>query len=386
MKSSNINYDLTQTLQEAWQVKDMFVIFNEMQDGGNILEWRSLLSYEVMWAGSEVYGVITFTDADNYLENLPLSIGGFLSISHTSQPGTKYGKEAKFEKTFVITSVKSADGAAGNTKVVEINFEDMITKKLKSAYESIVYDDMPPSDALSNRYRDLGVKNLVVAANTNEKNTTIITPSHISAHEYTNEENNYRGYNFIQDRHTSYLVHDSHMTNQQAKSTNEIFEYQPADVQSRAQVLEYVTDGFDMKALEASIPTNANAISNESTQGETMDITAGMTTPVGGTISNSIKSTDLLVVTGEKQHAGYNKSNATLSKELKNLQKMSIWVPGWNGNRLGMSVQVEMPRPVHINQSEENEIYKGNWIVNKVRDKIISSYFVQELFLSRAGA
>jgi hypothetical protein len=338
-----------------------------------------------MWEGKNCHGILSFTDKDNWLENLPLSIGGFVDISFISQPNTQSGEPAPFDKKFVITSVKSFDGdVRSSTKIVEIRFEAFENKILKSTYESVVYNDQEPSKSLEEQFNRMGI-NLIVAADEEEKKTTLITPSHISMDEYLDNEMDYRGYHYIQDRHSSYLVHDSHMTNEKAQPTGEFFEYKPADISSRAQVIEYITDGFDITALENSIPSSTNEINNENTQQEEMSVKTKMTAPTGGSVGNGIKATDMHVVNGEKQQTSYNQSSATLSKELKNLQKMSIWVPGWNGNRLGMSVEVEMPRPVHLDQTADNELYKGNWIVNKVRDKIISSYFVQELFLSRAG-
>ena len=105
-----------------------------------------------------------------------------------------------------------------------------------------------------------------------------------------------------------------------------------------------------------------------------------------GTIGG-VNVTELQVQTGKKQSTSTNSSvtETTLSKDLKNLQQMSIWVPGWNGNRLGMKVKIELPKPIHLNQYEDDESYSGEWVVNKVRDKIMNSYFIQELFVSRAG-
>ena len=64
---------------------------------------------------------------------------------------------------------------------------------------------------------------------------------------------------------------------------------------------------------------------------------------------------------------------------------MSIWVPGCNNNKIGMKIEVEMPRPAELKQHEDDPSLSGKWVVNKVRDKIIRSYFIQELYLSRAG-
>lgn len=174
------------------------------------------------------------------------------------------------------------------------------------------------------------------------------------------------------------------MTNEKAVSTGEFFEYKPSDIYSRAQVIEYDTKGFDISALENTIPSVTNEINNENTNQKELNVKTTTTTPKGGKVAG-YNAQDLQVVTGEKQSSSYNMNSEQLTKDLKNLQEMSIWVPGWNGNRLGMTVEVELPRPINLDQTEENQVYKGKWVVNKVRDKIISSYFVQELFLSRAG-
>ncbi len=132
------------------------------------------------------------------------------------------------------------------------------------------------------------------------------------------------------------------------------------------------------------MPVQANEINNENQNDVEMDIITELSKPVAGLIGG-IKAIDRLNFSGQKQQVTHNKQNDTMTKSLKDLQKMSIWVPGWNGNRLGKKVTVELPRPVQYNQSENDPTFKGKWVVQKVRDKIINSYFIQELFLARDG-
>jgi hypothetical protein len=385
-KKIEAQYDFTQLLDPAWQVGDLFVTLNKVSGNkGETLAWENIMDYEAVFDGRHINGVLSFTDKDNLYENMPIVIGGFVDVSFVSQPDTKIGKPAKFEKKFVITKASVHRGDARNTMpLVEIRFKDVSTKLMQSSYQTNVYKDMKPAEAMKKHFESMGIKDLIVAGDPKEKETTLITPSHIDGLEYMIEEMAYRGYKFIQDRLASYLVHESHMTNDKAVSTGEVFEYKPSLYYTRFQVIEYNTKGFDINALEASIPSTTSMINNEAAQSDKMDVNVKETKVSSGKLGG-VKATDYQTINGQKQSSSYNQSDEDLMKDLKNLQEMSIWVPGWNGNRIGMTVEVEMPRPVHIEQTESSESFRGKWVVNKVRDKIISSYFVQELFLSRSG-
>lgn len=374
---------LLQKLDISWTVDDMFINFNDMKD----LRINDLLTYEVMWYGKEVHGVISFRDMENISENGYLTVGGFITIGYTSQADSISLEPATFEKKFVITKVTGEDDNNGKAKLIEVEFKDTIIQQMKLSYLSKGYSGKTEKEIYEDYFKSIGIEDEInFVMNENSEVTNSLIPAHISAYEHLSKDWEYRGLSLIQDRYASYLVHDSHRTNDKAISTGEFFEYKPKDYTSRAQVIEYNIKGFDMTALENSIPSAGASINNENANKDEMNTKVIDSTGTGGSVAG-ISVKDLAVGRGRKQ-SGTMHSSAnvdTLTKDLKNLQEMSIWVPGWNGNRLGMKVKVELPRPLHIDQSEDNEAFSGEWVVNKVRDKIINSYFIQELFLSRAG-
>ncbi len=368
-----------QKLHPAWTVDNLSININTTD-----VPMENLLSYEVAFTGSSIIGFISFMDNDDLVSKMPISVGGFIEIGFTSQMQTKYLSPSNYTKKYTITKVGSTIQVMHN--IVSLEFEDFNTTKLKTSYISKSYTDITPADMMSKYVTELQLENVLIAGKETEDNVSIHTPAHMSASEFLNKDLEYRGYELIQDRYNSYIVHNSHRYPEKAVSTGEFFEYMPKDQASRAQVLEYKVSGFDMEALQKSIPTitsniNMEKISQEKINTKVIVAESNSTAQVGG-----IPVTELLNNSGAKLSGGYSDGDPdNVTKELKNLQKMSIWVPGWNGNRLGMSVKIELPKPININQSENSETYSGIWIVNQVRDKIINSYFIQELFVSRAG-
>ena len=379
-------YNLTGKFADCWQTNDLQIWFNsENGDTNSILQNNNLLTYEVMWGDPTIIGIISFIDTQEMQKQIPLSIGGFVDIQFTSQEHTKIGEPAKFSKKFYITSVHTSEGdSRGTSKIVTCNLVDIDSQKLKSSYLSDSYDKMKPMDVFKEIFKkhEIIIEDFADAA---EKVASIIIPNHINTYEFLSNELAYRGYKFIQDRLGSTLIHDTFLTTKKAVQVGEVFEYKPKLWWTRFQVIEYNIEGFNLEALEKSIPVSSNQINNENQNQEEMDVITKLSKPLGGIIGG-IKATDRHNFSGKKQEVTYSKTDETTTKTLKDLQKMSIWVPGWNGNRLGKKVTVELPRPAEYNQSEDDPTYKGEWVVNRVRDKIINSYFIQELFLSRDGS
>ena len=374
---------LLQKLDPSWQVNDMFIEINETE-----LRMRDLLTYELMWHGDHVEGIISFQDIQNFQDSIKIDVGGLVKVGFTSQEKTS--DPAYWEQTFVITKVNYADGGKMiNTKVCELYLKDMVSQQLTLSHFAKSFIAKPIEEIFTGIFDGLGINPPTMAMNPDREPMTILTPAHKSMFETLKHSWNEEGLSFIQDRHASYLVHDIHRTNDKALHTGEFFEYKPKNYWSRSQVIEYKIKGFDMESLEKSIPSVGNSINNSTARSDEVSVKTTKNIPQGGTLGGgSVNVLDMYVGKGQKQNAGLytSKTSETLTKDIKDIQQMSIWVPGWNGNRLGMKVRVEMPRPTHIVQDEHSEAYTGDWVVNKVRDKIISSYFVQELFLSRAGA
>lgn len=374
---------LLEKLQPEWQVHDLYILINTTE-----LRNRDLLTYEVMWYGDEVHGIVSFQDIQNFQDSIKIDVGGFIKVGFTSQE--KFSNPAPWEQTFVITKVNYADGDKTlKSKICEVHFKDTVTQQLKLSYISTSYINKTQDEIYSDLFTKMNLTPPIMAVNPDGKTNSILTPAHMSMKENLKHSWDEEGLSFMQDRHTSYLVHDVNRTNDKAKHTGEFFEYKPKDYWTRAQVIEYKIKGFDMESLEKSIPSIGNDINNSTARSDEVSVKTNKQESKSGTLGGgTTKISDLYSGVGQKQNAGIysTKSTETLTKDIKDIQEMSIWVPGWNGNRLGMKVRVEIPNPTHIVQDEHSEAYTGDWIVNKVRDKIISSYFVQELFLSRAGA
>ncbi len=380
------SYDFTSKFDECWQTNDLEIWFNKM--AGNpqsILNNNDLLTYEVLWDGSNTNGVISFIDVQELQKQLPLDVGGFIDVSFTSQENTKIGKPAPFSKQFYITSVTLSDGdSRGAAKIVTCNFIDNETQKLKSGFFNDSYDMKKPSDSFKEIFKKHKIE-VEMFKDVTELATSILTPAHLSTFDFLAGEFSHRGYKLIQDRLSTAVAHVSNLLNSDAAHTGEFFEYKPSAYWTRFQVIEYNIEGFNINALENSNPATINSINNEMQNQKEMDVTTKESNPSGGKIGG-VQTKDRQPLSGQKQKTSLNKNEEDVSCSLKDLQKMSVWVPGWNGNRLNKKVKIELPRPTEYDQNVDDPNFTGDWVVNKVRDKIIGSYFIQELFVSRAGA
>ncbi len=380
-KSSN---DAVNQLHEAWQSNDFIANFNNLHE----IRVENVVDYECMWYGKEakqVLAVMTFIDTEELLKNMPLVVGGFVKISYTSQEHTKIGKPLPFSKDFYITKVRQVKEDERNAvSSVTIEMIDIVSQKLKSDYSNKAFPETKPMTVFEEVLEKFKIPDLEFLPDLTEAIVNITVPAHKNAFDFFTDELSYRGYNFIQDKFKKYLVHDTDITDSKAASTGEYFEYKPSLEHTRFQVLAYNGEGFNLSALEESVPVDMNKINNENQNQKEMDIAIEVA-KVDTTKLATVSLKDRVNVSGFKQGNTYNKNNSTEMKNLKEAQEMSIWVPGCNNNKIGMKIEVEMPRPAEYKQNTDDPSLSGKWVVNKVRDKIIRSYFIQELYLSRAG-
>ena len=70
---------------------------------------------------------------------------------------------------------------------------------------------------------------------------------------------------------------------------------------------------------------------------------------------------------------------------MSNLNQGSIWVPGVNKERIGFKIDIVFPKPVGYEPVGDSDMYSSTWEVYAVRNKIIKTYFIQELFIRKPG-
>ena len=376
---SDISYNVQGNLHEAWTVDDMIVEIN-----GLPLYITSLLTYEILWTGRGIKGIISFIDYQNFQANGALDSGGIIKISYTSQKGSNYGSEAPMT---LMMSIDKVDIGKEDNQVVTLQLKDILSSSLSVNFLNKSYKDMTPGDMLQQYTKDLGIENVVFAGpkETKEIKLDVSTPANLSGYEVLNSTTKKSGYNIIQDRTYTGVIHDENLHDELAVHTGETFYYRPKEDYTRFQVIDYKLNGFNLEALERSCAVETNKLTiDNSGQGEILNPTAdGLMAPTTGEISNKPISESM----GQKGLKMDSRiSSSSISKDLNNLQTMSIWVPGWNGNRLGQKVTVELPRPENSTQSQNSETFSGDWVVERVLDKIVSSYFIQQLLLRRAGS
>jgi hypothetical protein len=247
------------------------------------------------------------------------------------------------------------------------------------------YSEETPADIYQKYITDLDIgEAITIAGKIGEEPIVndIITPSSLSAKNILHGMLADTGYNLIIDKFESYIVADEWLEDQHAKTTGETFVYKPRDIHRRDQVIEYYVDGFDSGPLEQSVGATTSTISKNLGK-EKMSMATEPTKRETDKTINGQPTTNYIYQNGKKL-SGIS-DPAELTKALNEAQTCRIWVPGWNGQRLGKKIGLELPRTSSMPQESNSEIYSGEWIVSAQRDKMINSYFIQELFLRRIG-
>lgn len=377
-------YSLTYKLDESWTVDDLFVEIRNQKNSVHVLS-EDILTYEVLWEDDDVHGILSFVDHYNIVQTFKLFLGGIINVSFTSQKGSQSMPETPFSKTFSITNVRVLEG---NVPIIEVEFEEYTVTAGKSIFGSEAFEGKAV-DHIENIAKATGFTDVIVQGPKmlQEISHSILTPAHKPITDVLGGLMQEHGYKMIIDKVNTYIVHAENLVDSAAVHTGEIFYYQPAKYWIRNQVLEYtLPDGYNYNAIQGSVAADTSQINYQQAQQDNSNLG---TAPFGPNVTNTLQGVpvkDLPVSSGTKQ-GGATGANSLieLQDKLNKLQTMRIWIPGWNGQRQGKKITVEMPLPKYVNQNDNNTTTSGEWVVYKTRDKIISSYFVQELFLRRAG-
>ncbi len=374
-------HDLSQMLHPAWSVDDFFVTLID----SIILNPATILSFETLYTGKKSYGVVTYRDTANMFETHAISIGGKITIEHTSQKGSTAAPEVPYKQNFAVTKVDSKSYAS--EKIIGIEFEDVITSQLSRSYTASRYDDELPMDMYKDMLGPVAGGLTFVDSVIGMPNAKALFSSGSTVLENLLTDFSNRGYNLVQDKNNSYVVHDDQMTCNKLKSTGEFFSTLQHYEASRFNIIDYTLGSIDYDVLKQAPSKIVTNINQELIGEKNITVKATNASPeCTGKLTTGLKASDMIVGAGQKQAPGKSYANqATLSKNLKNAQTMSIWVPGWNGERLHKTVEVEIPLPKGHDTSRGDQNMSGVWEIWQYRDKIISSIFIQELFLRRAG-
>ena len=378
---------LTSKLTPAWTVTNYFITIN-----GCDLRMEDVLDLEIMFGGSTIPAILTIQDSDAHLtgENgkVPIAVGGSVHIEYDSIGNCHY------EDDFTITKVNFATDDR-NRKLVVILMEDTDTVKSKSSYISKGYPGKTHSEVIQEHRKEIGTKKELIVAepeHQKQKKQNVVIPAHQNNHDTIEKMNEHNGYDIVKDKEKHYLVHKEQKTFDKLKFNREIFEYDIANPFSVHRILQFNFKGFDLDKMLKAIPART---STQNHQGEVnankeKDGVKAEPKAKGKNLSNSgtIGGTEVgkaIKFKGERQ-ADVNQSNENQTFNiLQNLGEGSIWVPGMNKDRVGYKIQIVFPKPIGYEQVGDSDQYTTEWEVYAVRDKLIKTYFVQELFVRNPG-
>jgi hypothetical protein len=378
----------------AWALRDMYVNLN-----GSELCDIDIVDYECLYGGCQVPATLSFVDTKGHTTGDKnkagnIGVGGFVDIGFITSDGCEH------EESFVITKV-STENNTRNQKLVKLQLEDLETRNMKGSYKTKGYPGEKFTNVIKSHMKEIGNDALrfgkefitAVPKDIKEIGMNIVVPGHMNFHDFLTTEIKDRGFSFIKDRAMNYLVHDSHKEFDNLLDSKNIFEYDSLNAFDFNRIVQFNLEGFDMESFLCSIPTSNTSLTLQD---------AGTDTAVKGqkgadskiskkdpkesksTVKVSgIKNTDIVSTRGLKQGSQVGK-NQQYFETLNNAQKCSIWVPGRVDNLVGKKVQVVFPKPTYY-ASDSDKLFTGYWEVYLVRDKVMGSFYLNELFLRRPG-
>jgi len=303
-------------------------------------------------------------------------------VQFTSFAGSS--EASPFGGEFVISHAKVHN--TGKVNVVEIDFVDKVSEKMKKSTLNSTYKKAKNSEFIKAVLDGIGIDMPVYTPKSQmEVKKDVIAPADKSVFDFFEDHLKFTGFKMIHDRFTSAIAPIEAFVDDALEHTGEIFEYAPKYAGNARRILQYNINGFSLDAINAATPSVANNSNVMSILGEVstiVSVIAGMPKNLsGGLVSTAIQFGEGVRLIGNT--ISETAPDAPTEKS-QDAQKMRIWVPGSNVNRINQKVTVELPTPVYAQESN-NETFSGEWIVEQVRDKIINTFFVQELKLRRAG-
>ena len=373
-------------LTEAWICSEFFAEINgcEVREG-------DILDYEQVYGGCSIKGKLMFADTQGFMSgevegSSSLAIGGHFRIGWIAAGSEKCGGKCK--EDFIIEKVRS--GTENNKRVVILDLIDTDTKNLKGTHVTKGYKDKEYSKGMEEHMKNVtSMKNLTVIPPEKEAKRDFAVPSNVNFFDFLQQTGKENGMKLVRDKHDSYFVSKDWTEFNKLKDSDESFEVDTDNEYSFWKILQYNIDGFNMGALMDSIPTslsvNPRAIhgKDEEKMESSLSVDSKKSTLEGGVKGH--KQSDNIHTRGQKTGIKNNEMLHQYYTTLSNAQKCSIWVPGLNWNRVAKRVRVDFPRPQYLKQDQYDQVFSGYWEIYAVRDKIISQYFVQELFLRRTG-
>lgn len=380
---------ISNKVTEAWSLDDLWVSIN----GTEICD-IDFVGYEAIFGGCNIPATLSFIDSYGLTTGdvdkaANIGIGGLVDLGFTTSTGCTY------EDQFVITKVTTENNAK-NQKLVKIDMEDTETRNMKGAFVSKGYPGKKFSEAMEEHMQTIGndahqsKRKLEVVANDEEKKLNMVVPAHMDFYTFLNKEMKDKGYSYLKDKTTEYLVHDKFRLFDKLKGFGDTFEFD-TNYFSFNRIVQFNVEGYNVDAIMKSFPianTSIDLVTNnseDSKDGIDSKISQKKPSDEVSTETSGVKVADL-ANQGQGSKQGHKVANEQqYFNALSNAQKCSIWIPGRVDNMIGRKVTTIFPKPNYYAGTDDDKIFSGEWEVYMVRDKIIGMYYMQEMFLRRPG-
>ena len=383
--NENQNQGINRKLTEAWACQDLYAEYK-----GCEVDESDFVDFEAIFGGPSVKALFTILDNAGFTSTLSgvgadPKEGGEMIIGYTDCLG------CPIKHTFIIDGIITQTDKK-DQKLVTIQLVDSTSRKMQTTYQSKGYPDKEYNKVIKEHLVKAKVDDVKIYPPTKpEQKKNMVIGAGQDFAQVLKGTGIANGYNLLMDRSKKYFVHQEHQQFGKLTNDGEVFTYD-TDALAANRIVQFEVDGYKsdniMKSVETKTITDddQSILSKDNKEGVAQGYTPkkAKETENVKNVAKGKKVDEVIPQNGKKEVLKSNEQ-AEYYNALKGAQKLKIWVPGRNINRVGVKCEVNLPRPKFYTQDKFDAVFSGEWECYYVRDKIIGWYFMQELFLRRPG-
>jgi len=335
--------------------------------------------------GKENLGLITFIDITGLSEIIPLTYS-MIEINYTDLANFD------FYGNYIIKKVDTTRFKEGSIKQV-CYLEGFTQNNLKNLYVSKTFKDKSIIEMIEIILNEYNINSTLLKTQYDKTYDYFVFPGNMSFWDFMNKHLKYENIDWFFNRNGLNILIRDYLSPSKIEFNNEIYTYEAKPQTQYNNILEFygvtsnneelITIGVNNihKFDSNSLKYNDNIIGiGNAYEKEKINFYAGMdeTTipevyaPIGIREFDTLKNSLIL---------GKNEDFRNI---IRKNQKFSILIQGLNTEKLFHKIQISLPRPKAVEDSNNDKVFSGMFIVTEVIDKIISGVFTQVLVLQSA--
>jgi len=367
------------SIQEESRLLDLVITIN-----GEEVPSQNISDLQLNF-GKNNLGLLSFMDITGISELAPLSYG-IVEIYYSDLANFQY-----FGK-FIIKKLYTTRYKEGTIKQV-CYLEGFYQNTLKNLYVSKTFKDKTMPEMLEIIFNEYEIPTTILKTGNDKIHDYFVFPGNMSFWDFMNKHFQYENMDWFFSKNGLNIMNRDYLSGSYIEFNEEIYTYEAKPQSQFENILEFygvtsnneelITIGvnnihkFDSNSLKYSDDIIGTANANEY---EKINLYAGMAettipdiyAPIGIREFDTLKNSQIL---------GREEDFRNIIREN---QKFSILIQGLNTEKLFHKIQISLPRPKGIDDSNNDKCFSGMFIVTEVIDKIISGVFTQVLVLQAA--